>query len=229
MGAAWERGARAAGAVFVVLAVVGFVAGGEAPKTSDAAADVVRYFDSNRSQVIAGSVLFAFGLVFLLWFAAAVANHLRESGEGRAAATVLASGAAFVAVQLMLSTLYATLAFSIGGAAQDTTKLLFEFDLALDVLGGLPAGLFILAASVGLKRIGSIPAWLAWAGVAVAAIELLRVTVWAREGFWSPSGGYMVLAIACGLLWILATSIVLVRRQPSTAAAPSAPATPTAV
>jgi hypothetical protein len=220
MNAAWERGARAAGAVFVVLAVVGFVAGGEAPKTSDAAADVVQYFDSNRSQVIAGSVLFAFGLVFLLWFAAAVANHLRVSGEGRVAATVLAAGAVFVAVQLVLSTLYAALAFSIGGAAPDTTKLLFEFDLALDVVGGLPAGLFILAASVGLKRVGSIPAWLAWAGVAIAAVELLRVTVWARDGFWSPSGGYMVVAIVCGLLWILVTSIVLARA--ATADAPVA-------
>jgi Domain of unknown function (DUF4386) len=224
MDAAWERGARAAGAVFVVLAVVGFVAGGEAPKTSDAAADIAQYFDSNRGQVIAGSVLFAFGLVFLMWFAAAVANHLRESGEGRAAATVLVAGAVFVAVQLVLSTLYATLAFSIAGSAQETTKLLFEFDLALDVVGGLPAGLFILASSVGLKRVGSIPAWLAWAGVAVAAIELLRVTVWARGGFWSPSGGYMILAIVCGLLWILVTSIVLARREPADAPLPQATA-----
>jgi hypothetical protein len=137
MSAGWERGARAAGAVFVVLAVVGFVAGGEAPKTSDSAAEVVRYFDSNRSQVIAGSVIFAVGLVFLVWFAAAVANHLRENGEGRAAATVLAAGATFAALQLVRSTLYATLAFSVSVAGANvaaTTKVLFDFDLGLDVL-----------------------------------------------------------------------------------------------
>jgi hypothetical protein len=216
--------------VFVAFAVAGFLAGGEAPKTSDASAEVVRYFDSNRGQVIVGSVLFAVGLVFLVWFAAAVANHLRESGESRAGATVLAAGAVFAAVQLVLSTLYATLAFSIAGSGQAaTTKALFDFDLALDVLGGLPAGLFILAAAVGLKRTASIPPWLAWAGVAVAALEILRVTAWARDGFWSPSGGYMVLTIACGLLWILVTSVVLVRSVPAEAALPTAPATPTAV
>ena len=228
MGAGWERGARAAGAVFVVLAVVGFVAGGEAPKTSDSAAEVVRYFDSNRSQVIVGSVLFAVGLVFLVWFAAAIANHLRENGEGRAAATVLAAGATFAALQLVLSTLYATLAFSVSVAGANgaaTTKVLFDFDLGLDVLAGLPAGLFVLAASLGLKRIGSIPAWLAWAGVVVAALELLRATAWARDGIWSPSGEYMVLTIACGLLWILVTSVVLARQAPSDAPVPE----PTAV
>ena len=223
MGAAWERGARAAGAVFVVFAVAGFVAGGESPKTSDSASEVVRYFDSNRSQVIVGSVLFAVGLVFLVWFAAAVANHLRENGEGRAAATVLAAGATFAALQLVLSTLYATLAFSVsvvGANGAASTKVLFDFDLGLDVLAGLPAGLFILAASLGLKRIGSIPGWLAWAGVVVAALELLRATAWARDGVWSPSGEYMFLTIVCGLLWILVTSVVLARRDPTDAAVP---------
>ena len=89
----WERWARGAGVVFVVLAAAGFIVAGESPKVSDSAEDVVQYLDSNRSQVFVGAVLFAISLVFFLWFAAAVANHLREAGEGRVAATVLATGA----------------------------------------------------------------------------------------------------------------------------------------
>ena len=112
----WERSARASGAVFVVLAVAAFIIAGESPKVSDSAEKVVDYLDSNRNQLIVGALLFAIGFVFFLWFAAAVANHLREHGEGRVAATVLVVGAAFAAVQFVVMALFATLAFSVAGA-----------------------------------------------------------------------------------------------------------------
>ena len=216
MTANWERWARASGAVFVVLAAAGFIVAGESPKVSDSAEDVVGYFDSNRSQVILGAVLFAISLAFFLWFAATVANHLRERDEGRVAATVLAAGAAFAAVQFVVAALFATLAYSVAGAGDATlTKALLNLDLGLDILDGLAGGLFILAASVGLKRTNSIPAWLAWAGIVIAALVFLRATAWASDGFWSPSGSYVLLALVCGLAWILVTSVILFLREPA--------------
>ena len=211
----WERCARASGAVFVVLAAAAFIIAGESPKVSDSPEKIVDYLDSNRNQLIVGALLFAIGFVFFLWFAAAVANHLREHGEGRVAATVLVAGAAFAAVQFVVLALFATLAFSVAGAGDATlTKALYDLDLGLDNLDGLAAGLFVLAAAVGLKRTASIPAWLAWAGLVVAALFFLRATTWASEGFWSPSGDYILIAILCGLAWILVTSIVLFMREP---------------
>jgi hypothetical protein len=212
----WERSARASGAVFVMLAIAAFIAAGEAPKVSDGPETIVDYLDSNRNQLIVGALLFAIGFVFFLWFAAAVANHLREHGEGRAAATVLVAGAAFAAVQFVVMALYATLAFSVAGAGDATlTKALYDLDVGLDNLDGLAAGLFVLAASLGLRRTASIPAWLAWVGLVVAALLFLRATTWASEGFWSPSGEYIFIAILCGLVWILVTSIVLFLREPT--------------
>ena len=212
----WERSARASGAIFVVLAVAAFIIAGESPKVSDSPEKVVDYLDSNRNQLIVGALLFAIGFVFFLWFAAAVANHLRENGQDRVAATVLVAGAAFAAVQFVVMALFATLAFSVAGAGDATlTKALYDLDVGLDNLDGLAAGLFVLAAAVGLKRTASIPAWLAWAGLVVAALFFLRATTWASEGFWSPTGDYILIAILCGLAWILVTSIVLFIRQPS--------------
>jgi hypothetical protein len=211
----WERCARASGAAFVVLAAAAFMIGGESPKVSDSAEKVVDYLDSNRNQLIVGALVFAIGFVFFLWFAAAVANHLRMQGEGRVAATVLVAGAAFAAVQFVVLALFATLAFSIAGAGDATlTKALYDLDVGLDNLDALAGGLFVLAASVGLKRTSSIPAWLAWTGLVVAALFFLRATTWAREGFWSPSGDYILIAILCGLAWVLVTSIVLFVREP---------------
>jgi len=79
----WERWARAAGAGFVVLAIAAFIVGGEAPKVGDSTDDLVSYYDGDRGQVFVSSLLFAFALLLFLWFAAAIANSLRESGEGR--------------------------------------------------------------------------------------------------------------------------------------------------
>jgi hypothetical protein len=212
----WERSARASGAAFVVLATAAFIIAGESPKVSDSPEKIVDYLDSNRNQLIVGALLFAIGFVFFLWFAAAVASHLRERGEGRVAATVLVAGAAFAAVQFVVLAVFATLAFSVAGAGDATlTKALYDLDVGLDNLDGLAAGLFVLAAAVGLKRTASIPAWLAWAGLVVAALFFLRATTWASEGFWSPSGDYILIAILCGLAWILVTSIVLFLREPS--------------
>jgi hypothetical protein len=211
----WERWARASGAAFVVLAAAAFIIAGETPKVSDDPEKIVDYLDSNRNQLIVGALLFAIGFVFFLWFAAAVANHLRVHGEGRVGATVLVAGAAFAAVQFVVLALFATLAFSVAGAGDATlTKALYDLDVGLDNLDGLAAGLFVLAAAVGLKRTASIPAWLAWAGLVVAAFFFLRATTWASKGFWSPSGDYILIAILCGLAWILVTSIVLFLREP---------------
>ena len=136
---------------------------------------------------------------------------------------MLAAGAAFAAVQFVVSALFATLAYSVAGVGDAAlTKALFDLDLGLDILDGLAAGLFVLAASVGLKRTNSIPAWLAWAGIVIAALVFLRATAWASDGFWSPSGGYVLLALVCGLAWILVTSIVLVLREPAERAASEA-------
>ena len=78
---------------------------------------------------------------------------------------MLAAGSVFAAIQLVLSTLFAMLAYSIAGSADaGATKALFDFDLGLDLVAGLAAGLFVLASSVGLKRTQSIPAWLAGRG-----------------------------------------------------------------
>jgi hypothetical protein len=79
------------------------------------------------------------------------------------------------------------------------------------VLAAVPSAVFFLAASLGLRRTAMLPGWLSWAGVGVAALFGLRLTNWASDGFWSPTGEYLFILIPLSLLWILATSVTLVR------------------
>jgi hypothetical protein len=60
-----------------------------------------------------------------------------------------------------------------------------------------------------------IPAWLGWAGLGVAGLFLLRATNWGTDGFWSPTGSFTFILIPVALLWILATSVILVRAAPA--------------
>lgn len=224
----WERWARAGGIGFAVFTIASFIVGGEPPKVSDSADEVVSYYTDDRGQVLISSFLFAVGLVLLLWFAAAIANTLRERGEGRVAATVLAAAAAWVPIQLVLTAIGAALAHSIaadGDAA--VVRALFSLSWVLDMLGALPIAVFALATSIGLRRTQMTPEWLSWGGIAVAVLLALRSTTWARDGFWSPTGEYLFIVIPLALLWILVTSIVLVRSSasPTELRATSAPAT----
>ena len=72
-----------------------------------------------------------------------------------------------------------------------------------------------------------IPQWLSWGGVVVAVLLALRSTTWARDGFWSPTGEYLFILLPLALLWILITSIVLVRNalRPMEQSPASAPTT----
>jgi hypothetical protein len=212
----WDRWAYAAGIAFVVLTVAAFIVGGEPPTISDPAEDVVSYYDGERGQVLVSSFLFALALGFWVWFGGALANSLRNRGEGRLAATIVGALSAFVALQLVTTAVNAILAHSVARQGEDgVVQALFHLTWGLDVVAAIPSAVFFLAASMGLVRTRMIPEWLSWAGIGVAALFILRSTNWARDGFWSPTGAYLFILIPLALLWILTTSILLVRNQPA--------------
>jgi len=215
----WERWARASGIAFVVFAVLAFIVGGETPQVGDSIEKVVSYYDGDRSTVLVSSFLFAVGLGFWIWFAGTLANNLRERGEGRVAATIIGAVAAFATIQLVGTALNAVLAYSVAGSGEPAvTKAFFDLTWTLDVMAAVPSAVFFLAAPAGLMRTQMIPRWLSLAGFGVAILFVLRLTNWASEGFWSPTGEYLFILIPLTLLWILVASVILVR---SDAAAPT--------
>jgi hypothetical protein len=77
----WERWTRAAGAVVVVLVVAAFIVAGEQPTVGDSTEGLISYYDGGRGKVLVSGLLFALASGFFIWFAAAIANLLREGGE----------------------------------------------------------------------------------------------------------------------------------------------------
>jgi hypothetical protein len=224
----WERWARASGIGFVVLFIVAFIILGETPKVNDSTDEIVSFFDGDRGRVLTSMIVFGIAFILLLWFVGAIANALREAGEGRLGATTIAMGATFVGLQAVIGAIAGGLALNIAangdaGVVQALNTLIGSVDL----IAAYPFAGLIAAATIGFTRLRLLPYWYGYVGLAAAVLVLLHGTNWATSGFWSASGGYLWITIIAGLGWTLITSVLLYTRAPATAVAPERAAIPT--
>jgi hypothetical protein len=224
----WERVARGAGVGFVVALIAAFIVMGEQPKVGDSAQQIVSFYDGDRGRVLTGLVIFAIAFVLLLWFVGAVANALREAGEGRLAATTIAFAAVFVGIQAVSGATIGALSLNVAATGDEgVVRALNTLAWSTDVIAAFPLAGVIAAASVGLMRSGILPGWYGLVGIAAAILAVLHGTNWSTDGFWSPSGGYLWVTIIAALAWALITSILLYAAAPTAERAPGrAPATP---
>jgi hypothetical protein len=225
----WERLWRGSGLGFVVMFIIAYVIYGDQPKIGASADELVSFYDGDRGRILIASVIFGGAVLFLLWFAAAVASTLRDVGQGGWGAAATASSAALAAVFFVLIALGAALAYSIAGSGNDTiTSGLNDLAWALLVMASFPAAMLIMAGTIGLWRARIISDALLWTGLLAVVLVLLGGTTWASDGIWAPDGAYSrFISPIIGLAWVTVVSGLLVSRGPSLARAPERTATRT--
>jgi hypothetical protein len=224
----WERWARATGIGFVVLFIAGYITLGSQPGLSDSVQQIGSYYDGDRSRILTGGVILGIAILFFVWFVGAIANALREAGEGRLAATTVAAGSAFTALFFVIGLLTMGLAHSIAGNG-DTGVIQALFDLvwATNVIISFPGAAFIAAASIGLWRAGLVPTWFGQVGIVGSIIVLLGGTTWATDGIWAPDGAYTYVTMVIALAWITVASGILTMATATERAPAAASARPT--
>lgn len=218
----WERYWRGSGIGFVVMFVVAYVIYGDQPKVGASAEELVSFYDGDRTRILIASVLFGGAVLFLLWFAAAIASTLRDAGQGGWGVAATASSAALAAVFFVLITVGAALAHSIAGSGNDAvTSGLNDLAWACVVMVSFPAAMLIMAGTFGLRRAGLISNALFSAGLAAVVLVLLGGTTWASDGIWAPDGAYSrFISPIVALAWTAVVSGLLFTKGPSTAPAP---------
>jgi len=218
----WDRVWRASGIAFVVMSITAYVIYGNQPSAGASADQLVSFYDDGRGRILIAAVLFGGTVLFLLWFAAAIASTLRDAGEGLWGAAATASSAALAAVCFVLITLSAALAYSIAGSGNDaSTSALSDLARALVVMASFPAAMLIMAGTFGLWRAGIVSNTLFGAGLAAVVLVLLGGTTWATDGPWAPGGAYSrVISPIVALAWVTVVSGLLSTRGPSTALRP---------
>jgi hypothetical protein len=225
----WERYGRATGIVFVVLFIVSYVIYGTPPKVGASTSDITAFYVGDRGKILTAMVLFGLAVVFLLWFAAAIASALRDVGKAGWGSATIAAGTALATVFFVLIALNAGLAYSIAGYGDEgVLTALSDMSWIIGVTVSYPAALLIGAASIGLSGTRLVPTWFSPIGILAAILVLLGGTTWATSGIWAADGAYSQwITPIIAMAWIVTTSGLLYVRSPATATAPERVAIPT--
>jgi hypothetical protein len=225
----WERNWRGSGIFFAVLFIVCWLIYGSQPKVGASAAQLVSFYDGDRTRVLIAASLFAFNLLNLMWFAAALSSALQDAGMGGWARAATASSAALGAILFVIYTVNLTLAYSLAGLGNlQVTSGLNDFSWILAIVASFPAAMLVMSGSFGLWRAGLISTAPFAAGVTVMVLVLLRATTWANDGFWAPDGAYAhYISTIIALAWVAVVSGFLYMRSPATEKAPERVAVPT--
>jgi hypothetical protein len=203
-----ERFAPLTGVLFVALIVLAIVIGGETPDNDDSRQAIVAFWEDNDTAQIWSNVIGAWATVFFLWFAATLRSALRRAEEGPARLSTLSFGGAVVAAVGLLSAL--SLNFAVADSVDEVPASVTQ---TLTVLSNgfffpIAAGyaVFFLAAGVLSVRTRMLPVWLGWVTVLLGIVCLTPV------GFF---------ALLLGLVWIVAVSVLLYRRETGPAERPT--------
>ena len=197
-----DRLAPLAGVVAVGLWVVGtfLLEKDDRPDGKDVGA-FAAWVAENDSSILAGAIVFGFGVLFFLWMLGSLRAALAaaEGGPARLASIAFGSGVA-VCVSLMFTYLpHAQAAFDHANTSDTGLEALVRVGDAF--LGG--AALFavpmLVASGVAVLRFGALPRWLAWFGFAIALVLAIPPVAF--------------FGVVLGLpLWTLVVSVLLYRR-----------------
>jgi hypothetical protein len=156
-----------------------------------------------------GILLELLGFAFFLFFVGTLWACLRdaEGAGGWLSATAFGAGLAEFAVKLGSGApLLATRANK--GMDPEITRALIAMNDASFVLTFLPLAVMLLATAVVTIRWGALPRWLGW----MAAVTALGLLAGLAAGVIDPYPGWAALPMLLYVLWIVAASIVLIRR-----------------
>ncbi len=203
--ARWGQIGAAGGIVFVVLqmAAQALIQVGGAEPPFDAPADTIAF--------ALGDYLSTLSLIAFLWFLGSLWNTLRRAeGEPAWLSFVAAASGLMIVAAVSAGGGWALAVFRKDeGLDPQVARLLFDqgnfaFANAWAMLASLS-----LATGVVSIRTGALPRWLGWSGVLIAGGLLAARAVWA-------SSGLVFVPFGLCYLWLIATSVVLIRRAGTT-------------
>jgi hypothetical protein len=209
----WDRLAAAGGIVGVALFVAAGIVYGSPPGVADDAQSVGSFFSDHRDRVLCSVFLQGLGVLAVLWFVAALVQTMRESGEARLATAAFGSFLLAFSLGGTAALGRASLAYSLADEGSDAVLPLYHVSVVVDVFSSLlVAGLFVAVGAATL-RAGIFPRWWGWLSAVAGLISIVAATAWARDGFWSPTGGLSYVGFGLFVLWILVSSILLTMRM----------------
>jgi hypothetical protein len=172
---------------------------------------VLRWTLDDRRRLLVGGVFGAAGLaVAVLFYAGLRAMLGRVEGPPALLATVgYASFLIVIALAFVGIALFQTQAFAALGGDPDTVRTLHEARYLIVNLSAAPTIVSAVAFAVVMTRTRFPARWLGWGSAVVALAHVVPLVALSRTGSLSPTGGLAQLAPLIWMVWVLATSVVL--------------------
>lgn len=113
----------------------------------------------------------------------------------------------------------ASLAYGVAGDIDaDQVRALYHVSVVMDLFSALFFAAFAATVAGASLRTGFLPRAWGWASVAVALAFVVVATAWGRSGFWSPTGGAVVILTVIWLAYLLVISVLHFRQVSRTVA-----------
>jgi hypothetical protein len=214
----WAKYGAAAGAIAVVLYLIGGALSGTPEDYGGPPAAAVAYLDEKGDGIQLGAAFFAAAVAFLLWFLATVASLARASGSapGRAGSVAFGCGVASVALFMAddAALVVGTLRPENMAAEPELAAALLDFSfVAIAMASFLTAAVFAAFGVIALRDRALWPPWLGWVALAAAGVCCLRIgTLFTTEGaftaagalgFYAPVAAFVVCTFAASVSLLL--------------------------
>ncbi len=207
------------GILFVLLLLISiFAQSEETPDWSDAPAQYALYAAENVDEVQFSSLFLLFAAIALLWFAGYLRTELGRSelvarGYTRLSHTTFAGGIVAAAGLSLMAIVNVVAVSQPAGTDPYLIRGLMHLSFAIFALATVGLITLTAAASILIVRVRSLPVWLGWVGLVDAVLYFLTLFIaLAPEDEDFVLGFAFFPAFVLFLIWILASSIVLVRR-----------------
>ncbi len=205
------------GIVFVVLGLVAVFLPGTPPK-ADEVSKIATYFTDKRGSILAANYLTCLAFVFFLLFVGALRSHFGAADRTgtRPGSAMLAGGVAAASMVIAGTAVINGAVFQVASAGDvNLNHALYDVSNDLFFASGFGFAVFFAGAAVAVRTTGALPSAMVPAALVVALLNLVGgVGFFAKSGFFAIGGAFGFIGPLASLLWILAASIVMLRRTP---------------
>lgn len=225
----WQRLGAACGVFSVALAIAGLgVMAFSSPKLMDATLasserEIAMAFARPATMgVWVGLYLQVIGFLLFVVFAGRLWATLRqaEGGTGWVSNVAFGAGLLFAGITLLAIAFWGVQDYQAGaGIDVQAAMLLTDLHIGTYYLSWAIQALFLAATAVVSLGMRALPRWLGWSAAAISVASLAAVA--------TPTGDFAEIPAFLFLIWIVAVSVVLMRRTDETSRVPEHASTPT--
>ena len=206
----WTRIAAAGGIFYVGLTVLGndVLGSGEAPGMTASVAKIDAYVSTHPPTALSWAALYIelLGILAFVFFLGSLWSVLRRAEGEHGPFSAITFGAGLVLVGVKVTSLPAAIAaFYRGQEGMDPqlAAALLDMNEVSFVLTWAVGAVLLAATAVVVLCTGALPRWIGWSAAVLSPALLVGVAFATSFGF---------LPYVLTMLWIVATSIVLIRR-----------------